>query len=208
MSFSDRLKELMEDPKKTSAFARKCGLGEASIRQYLNGGTPGIDKAEAIAHANGVSLEWLITGRGEKTPHVLLPAFDAEASAKAGKLVLGMPQGDDGVTLDFLQRHRIGGVETLFACASYGDGMEPAIMHDDIVILTRAVDGTERGHDGIYLVLCGSQPMLNRIAFLGGGRVRVTSDNAAYAANNADLALGTDIKLLGKALFTIGVRRI
>lgn len=47
-----------------AAFARLCGLPEATLRSYLNGRKPVFDKLAKIAAAAGVTLDWLATGRG------------------------------------------------------------------------------------------------------------------------------------------------
>lgn len=63
--FAQRLKELMGHQSR-NAFAKKVGVGESSIRQYLDGSLPGIDKAALIAARTGVRLNWLILGEGPK----------------------------------------------------------------------------------------------------------------------------------------------
>ncbi|WPZ34918.1 helix-turn-helix domain-containing protein [Thalassobaculum sp. OXR-137] len=71
--FANRLAIAIGD-ESVSSFSRRCEIGEASIRQYLKGSAPSIDKAAAIADAAGVSIEWLATGRGEmrsSNPQVL-----------------------------------------------------------------------------------------------------------------------------------------
>lgn len=52
--------------KSENAFSTAVGVSNSSIRQYLSGSTPGIDKAAQIAAATGVELQWLITGEGPK----------------------------------------------------------------------------------------------------------------------------------------------
>jgi phage repressor protein C with HTH and peptisase S24 domain len=64
--FSIRLKELIGGESVLS-FARKCEIPESSLRNYLNGRVPGIDIAAKISSSTGSSLEWLISGQGEKT---------------------------------------------------------------------------------------------------------------------------------------------
>ena len=60
--FNERLKEAINGESNTS-FAKKCGLSETVIRNYLSGKTyPGIDKLPAIAAASGRSVEWFING--------------------------------------------------------------------------------------------------------------------------------------------------
>lgn len=74
--FPVRFKEAMEG-ETPFAFSKRTGISDTAIRQYLNGGTPGIDKAEIIAKATNVSLDWLILGRGDKRPIPLKKIIDA-----------------------------------------------------------------------------------------------------------------------------------
>lgn len=61
-SITDRIASLV-DGSSVAAFARKCGVSETVMRKYLNGAMPGSDKLIQIAEANGVSVQWLATGR-------------------------------------------------------------------------------------------------------------------------------------------------
>jgi len=61
----DRLKELKGD-RTTAAFARFLGVGVSTLHNYENGRTPPIDFLLNVAACTGVSIEWLLTGQGEK----------------------------------------------------------------------------------------------------------------------------------------------
>lgn len=63
-SFSERLRSVIDGSR--NAFAKRCGLPESSIRQYLDGTVPRAEKAILLADAAGVELRWLITGEGPK----------------------------------------------------------------------------------------------------------------------------------------------
>lgn len=65
-SFATRLETLIGGKRQISAFARKCGLGDTTIRQYLDGATPRLDKVVQIAEATGTSIKWLATGDGPR----------------------------------------------------------------------------------------------------------------------------------------------
>lgn len=65
-TFSARVWELIGGERRRSAFARECGLPEATIRQYLAGSVPGLDKVIQIARAKNVRVEWLATGEGPR----------------------------------------------------------------------------------------------------------------------------------------------
>lgn len=55
---------MLIDGKSVNSFAQSCGVSEGSIRQYLNGTIPRMDKVVQIAKAAQVRLEWLATGEG------------------------------------------------------------------------------------------------------------------------------------------------
>lgn len=61
----DRLRDAIGDESVT-AFGRRCGIGEATLRKYFKGTLPNIENLIAIADAANVSIEWLAAGRGPK----------------------------------------------------------------------------------------------------------------------------------------------
>ena len=61
-----RFREILGD-ESVSSFARRCGVGESTLRNILNGALPRTDYLVAIANAGGVVVDWLATGRLPKT---------------------------------------------------------------------------------------------------------------------------------------------
>src|SRR3569832_2989497 len=55
-----------------AVFARKAGVGESLMRQYIGGSNPGADKVEGIANAGGVLFLWLLFGKGPKDSFFLV----------------------------------------------------------------------------------------------------------------------------------------
>ena len=64
-SIPHRLKELKGD-RSTAAFARFLSVGVSTLHNYENGRTPPIEFLLNVAARTGVSIEWLLTGAGEK----------------------------------------------------------------------------------------------------------------------------------------------
>jgi len=63
--FKERLQLIISREKSRSAFAKKCGVAESLLRNYLGGTSlPGMDKLIAMTEAAGVSIDWLATGEG------------------------------------------------------------------------------------------------------------------------------------------------
>jgi transcriptional regulator with XRE-family HTH domain len=65
-AFVLRLKEVVGE-ESVSSFARRCGVGESTLRNVLAGAAPRADILVAIAEAGNVTVDWLATGRPPKT---------------------------------------------------------------------------------------------------------------------------------------------
>lgn len=65
-TFAERLQWLIDDISVSNA-AKRIGIGESTLRLYLNGAVPSLDRAIMIADAYQVSFEWLCKGVGEPT---------------------------------------------------------------------------------------------------------------------------------------------
>lgn len=87
--FSERLKNLISD-ESVHGFAKRSGISDSVMRKYLSGeATPGIDKALSMAESLGVSVGWLITGRGPKDPSVVYAGEEREPIKNRQMLALG-----------------------------------------------------------------------------------------------------------------------
>jgi hypothetical protein len=65
-AFTARLQQLVDETGSKSGFAGLAGVTQRSVRLWIEGGEPGRDRLAAIAAATGISLDWLIAGRGPK----------------------------------------------------------------------------------------------------------------------------------------------
>jgi transcriptional regulator with XRE-family HTH domain len=73
--FAGRLAQLVADEPQT-AFAKRCGFSESTLRNYLDGADPSRARLLAIAEAANVSIEWLAAGRGPKERQGAPARFD------------------------------------------------------------------------------------------------------------------------------------
>ena len=64
--FRQRLRELVEDAGSVAAIAAMARVSEGAVRMWLSGVEPTREKLAAISHETGISLDWLIVGRGPK----------------------------------------------------------------------------------------------------------------------------------------------
>ncbi|HDW3554159.1 TPA: helix-turn-helix transcriptional regulator [Escherichia coli] len=67
--FGDRLKQAMDKCGFSHlTLSKESGLSETTIRKYVQGKIyPGIDSAALVAHACGVTIEWLLTGKSDNS---------------------------------------------------------------------------------------------------------------------------------------------
>ncbi|AXY35187.1 helix-turn-helix domain-containing protein [Yersinia pseudotuberculosis] len=85
--FGERLRQAMKGESNNS-FAKRCGMSERVIRNYLDGSTyPSIDRLAILAKASGVSLEWLVSGQldSDKNAYSDINAEKEEATPPSEK---------------------------------------------------------------------------------------------------------------------------
>lgn len=190
MSFSTRLKELIGETS-ILAFANKSGVPQNSIRQYLNGSIPGLDKVIAIADANNVSVEWLATGKGTKdddsnSQFVAIPVLPTAGSSRGG---LAIEFSEIGAAYPlphvWAQRHKLKESNTF---AIWGvEGMEPTCSSSDILIGTTATLGMSQ--NGVFIIKEGELFNVRRLQWKDG-HILVKSDSGLYEDDT--LPLDTD----------------
>ena len=67
-NLSERIKALRLPGETQSGFAQRLGTTQASISRYINGRHPDRETLIRIARRTGVSLDWLLTGKGPEKP--------------------------------------------------------------------------------------------------------------------------------------------
>jgi len=92
-AFVARLRELIP-PRQTSAFARRSGIPEGSLRDYLGGHDPSRARLVAMADAANVRIEWLAAGRG---PRERTASADAIALDDADRLQAAIEAVEEGL---------------------------------------------------------------------------------------------------------------
>jgi len=68
LGFADRVRTLIKAESSRAALARKIGIKEQSLAQYLKGSVPGADVILLMAEKCDLSLSWLLTGKDFTEP--------------------------------------------------------------------------------------------------------------------------------------------
>ena len=191
--FSERLKDAIGD-EAVRSFSRRCGLSEATLRDYLKGASyPTIDRLVRIAEAANLSVFWLIgiddeipvigTGEPGLSPELcddftLIPGYRVQVSAGHGAIA---PDGEEPCRYLAFRRKwlkwRGFSEKELVIVWCKGDSMEPVIYNNDTLVVhtgqTKPVDG------GIYVLRNHDQLWVKRIQSLPSAWV-LLSDNPRY----------------------------
>lgn len=202
---STRIKTLMGNLSE-SAFAQKCKIPLSTMRKYLSGSTPGLDKASQIAEANGVSLEWLATGKQPtksdsqfEEEFALIPGYNVQVAAGHGAIA-----GDEAPTRELAFRRkwlRFRGLheQDLALVFAKGDSMEPTISDNETVMVDISERKLRDGH--IYVIRNGDHLLVKRIQTLWNDGVQLLSDNKEYPPQEISSNDLENLEVIGKVVW-------
>lgn len=177
------------------------------------------DEAVQLAIDKGISLDWLILGRGPAPSDsyvdvpvmtslklsepgracelddefVSIPAYDIQAAAGAGRLF-------DAERIKHYVKFRRDWLASeglypkdLVAVDVIGDSMFPTLHDKDTVLVNRAL----RNGDGVFLLRMGDALRIKRVQRLSDGSLRLSSDNEMYAPEVIHLEQREQVEILG-----------
>lgn len=198
--FSKRLEEVIAQ-ESVRSFARKCGMADTTVRQYVSGRSePTLSNLLKIARTKGVSLAWLAAGEGPKcttpgdttvesqTPYngsqafadeyALIPGYHVQVSTGNGSAFNG-----EEVRRHLAFRHKwikFRGLQAnkLAVVFAKGDSMEPTINNNDTLLIN--LDETRLTDGSIYVLRLGDDLYAKRLQVRPDGGVRLISDNREY----------------------------
>lgn len=191
--FGARLRDAVNG-ESVNSFAKRCGVPEATMRNYFKGRFPGADKALQIADIAGVDFEWLISGRGSKTGLVqsqmqimgdkdlpgftLVPRLDIQASAGNGALAWSEEPVDFLAFQESWLRARNIHPKYARVLTAKGDSMEPTIRDGDVLLVDTSIDRLR--DNSIYIVVYDGFVLVKRVHGRVDGSIMLISDNNRY----------------------------
>ena len=211
-------------------WASRVGISKGAFTRIWKEGTmPGPELLQRITEATGVSIDWLLTGRGQPYviepfdahPHTLhqqdlpcscvdevegdfasIPLYRLHAGAGHGASV-GREEFADIIAFkcEWIRRELQCTPEDLYLLYVEGESMEPVLRTRDMVLVDRR-DAEQVPQDGIYVVRINGTLLVKRIQRLTGGRIRLTSENPAYEpfiAHPGDP--GENLNIIGRAVW-------
>lgn len=209
--FSGRLK-LAIGSESTNSFAKKCGIRESTIRGYLSGSIPSLDKAAILAKAAQVDLTWLATGAGQMRPKegvaeentledefAMIPGYSIQVAAGTGSLPGSeRPSRKLAFRRKWLRFRGLNEKDLVLVFAK-GDSMEPTISDNNTVM----IDTSQRElRDGcIYVIRTNDHLIVKRIQTRLGKQVLLLSDNSAYPPIEVNMDEPGDLEVIGRAVW-------
>ncbi|MFK4442032.1 hypothetical protein ABH944_002477 [Caballeronia udeis] len=159
----------------------------------------------AIAEKYGVSLDWLILGRGlpgieEPESFLHLPVAATPDSGYVEFPAFDMPSFIDGETAqwsmrlprEWVEREGLSTADTI-AMRIPGNCMAPTISDGDVVL----VDRRPRDIDGVYIVRVGESLRVRRVQRMYGGALHLLCDNPDYETDVIDVDQADAVDFIG-----------
>jgi SOS-response transcriptional repressor LexA len=202
----ERLKQAVRDYGKQSQLADRLGMHKNTLGKILGGdGDPGISRIAAIAGEAGVSVDWILTGRGgpsesPKDDDVQLPMLTPTLAAGAGSMagLAARPQGEWRFNRAWLRRS-FGHEDALELVRITGDSMEPELSDGDWVMIDRKRTDPR---DGLYALRLGDALLVKRVQFQGRS-IRLVSANPAYEPITIDRSdEAADLEIIGAIVWS------
>ena len=201
--FATRLADAIA-PEKITSFANRVGVGHPVLSKYVRGGgiSPRLDIVAQIAAGAGVSIDWLVWGKGEgKGPGDVfrIPRFDVTLAAGAGSWNDGRRRLEDmPFTGDFV-RSQLGRQSTtgLSVLEARGDSMAPTILDRALIIIDEA---DTRLIDDVFAFVLAGDARIKRFRRTITG-LSILSDNLNYSAETLEGSAMDQLQVIGRALW-------
>lgn len=208
IEFKNRL-SLAQEGMSGNAFAKKVGMSEAVIRDYLSGKTyPSLNRLAQIAKSCNVPIEWLATGKGEcrllmddqTTKIISIPVYPFSKNS-TNKAVLHSIRYHVMNRMPFdlrcIKSHDFNPNDLYFYWAK-GDAMVPTINNNDTIIIDT---GNTQLFDGyLYIIEYGDALSIKRIQNHGKYFLLI-SDNDKYQSIQIDKTNSEqELKIIGKVI--------
>jgi len=200
--FKARLQELIGD-EKPFPWASRIGLTPGVFNRMWNEGViPKGDSLALIAEKTGVSLDWLVMGKGPKCiteqshgvaepahlyadtadldkEYVLVPRYNVKVSAGGGSIVESEQVVDHLAFKSAWVRTSMHlNPSDLLLISAIGDSMYPAIREGDLLLVDKSQQSVK--DDAIYVLRLNDSLIAKRLQKLYDGSVQIKSDNKAY----------------------------
>lgn len=194
--------------------AEQAGISVDQLAAYVQGrNAPAFPVIARLARGRGVRLDWLATGEGEMfaggaprggnpdqvADYEYIPLYDVRAAAGGGAIAEEGPVIDDlAFKAQWVRSELHASPRDLYLIYVDGESMEPTLRPGDVILVNHQDTGPSR--DGIYVLRMDDALLVKRLQRLPGGKIRASSDNAAYQPFELDG--NSDIAIIGRVVWS------
>jgi transcriptional regulator with XRE-family HTH domain len=197
--FPRRLQDLIEEFRSRYALSKASGIAISTLQAYEAGSKPGLDALVSLARTGNVSLDWLLTGKGEKRPTGTLPGAQL-----ADVIMVDQYQPGSAITMEMI----VGQIPFSRHLLEQKCGLEGPTHRTLLVIeATQNLAGIQRGdlvlidrkqtaliEDGVYLL---NQPelVLKELSIFPNGWLLVTGSEIVSKSNGSEKPPRNSLKI-------------
>lgn len=208
-AFRARIEELVRELGGEREIERRAGLAPGIVGHYRRKADPTRQRLVKLAKGAGVSLQWLATGEGPKTPgepadgYVMVPRYDVKAAAGPGAMIHNEQIVDYLAFRSEWVRGKLGfrganPAESLALVEAVGDSMTPRIDDGDLLLVNHA--DREFRNGAIYVVEIDEALMVKRIE-RRDSHIVLHSDNQRYASQTLSVADSRKLRFIGRVIW-------
>ena len=189
-------------------FAHKTGEDFLTLLELRieDGKADGAPEAKAFFNAIADALEDKPAGHlveEERQGYVAVPLYNGVRAAAGSGSVVEHEAADDALIFnaDWIRFVLGARPQDLYLISVAGDSMEPTLRSEDVILVDRRATRPDR--EGVYILRMGEMLLVKRLQALPGGRVRVTSDNPAFAPYEVTMPelQGDEIAIIGRVVW-------
>jgi len=197
--FPRRLQELTEEFRSRYALSKASGIAVSTLQAYEAGSKPGLDALVSLARTGNVSLDWLLTGKGEKRPSGMLPGV-----ALADVIMVDQYQPGTSINMEMIigqipfsrhfleQERRLQDPNHQTLLAIEATQNLAGIQRGDLVLVDR--NQSALIEDGVYM-LNNPGLVLKEISIFPNGWLLVTGSEIASKTNGSEKPLRSSLKM-------------
>ena len=189
--------------------SKLLGISTSAMSGYRKRQSLPMEQCIKIAEKTGVSLDWLILGKGDPKPQhqpqsavqdyddndaVWVPLYDVYASAGGGEDVWG-EEVEQYIPFSRLWLNQKNLHSKSLSCVKVrGDSMEPTLNNGDVIL----VNSDRQVGDGVFVVRIGNLLRVKRLQTLLNGSLKISSDNPIYESETLNPKEDSDFAIIGE----------
>lgn len=187
--------------------SKLLGISTSAMSGYRKRQSLPMEQCIKIAEKTGVSLDWLILGKGmpqaqpsslvqdyDDQDAVWVPLYDVYASAGGGENVWG-EEVEQYIPFSRLWLNQKKLHSKSLSCVKVrGDSMEPTLNNGDVIL----VNSDRQVGDGVFVVRIGNLLRVKRLQTLLNGSLKISSDNPIYESETLNPKEDSDFAIIGE----------